>query len=108
MRKILITGGAGFIGAHLVNKLSLNKKNKILVVDLMKKRGGIPYLNPKHKFIKGSITNQKIIDKIEKWKPEIIYHLAAQSGGEGSYDNPKDDLITNAYGTYLISSWPSS
>jgi len=102
MRKILITGGAGFIGAHLVNKLSLNKKNKILVVDLMKKRGGIPYLNPKHKFIKGSITNQKIIDKIEKWKPEIIYHLAAQSGGEGSYDNPKDDLITNAYGTYLM------
>ena len=42
MRKILITGGAGFIGAHLVNKLSLNKKNKILVVDSMKKRGGIP------------------------------------------------------------------
>ena len=102
MRKILITGGAGFIGAHLVNKLISNKKNKILVVDLLKKRGGIPYLNPKCKFLKGNITNQKIINRIEKWKPDIIYHLAAQSGGEGSYENPKDDLITNAYGTYLM------
>ena len=102
MKKILVTGGAGFIGAHLVNKLNLNKKNKILIVDSLKKKGGIPYINPKCKFIKGSITNKKILNKIEKWKPNVIYHLAAQSGGEGSYENPKDDLITNGYGTYLL------
>ena len=50
MTKILVTGGAGFIGAHLTKKLSSNKKNKILVVDLLKNKGGISYLNPKNKF----------------------------------------------------------
>ena len=102
MVKILITGGAGFIGAHLTNKLSKSKKNKILVVDLLKSKGGIPYLNPRNKFIKGDITNKNVLKKIEKWKPEIIYHLAAQSGSEGAYDNPKEDLLTNALGTYLL------
>ena len=47
MTKILVTGGAGFIGAHLTKKLSSNKKNKILVVDLLKNKGGISYLNQK-------------------------------------------------------------
>ena len=42
------------------------------------------------------------MNKIKKWKPEVIYHLAAQSGGEGAYDNPKKDFDTNGFGTYLI------
>jgi len=102
MTKILITGGAGFLGAHLTKKLDSNKNNKIMVLDLLRDKGAIPYLNPKNKFIKGDIKSKKILNKIEKWKPDIIYHLAAQSGSEGAYDNPKDDLLTNAYGTYLL------
>ena len=102
MTKILITGGAGFIGAHLTNKLSKNKKNILMVVDLLRSKGGISYLNPQCKFLNGDITNRNILNKIEKWKPDIIYHLAAQSGSEGAYDNPKNDLMTNAYGTYLL------
>ena len=102
MTKILITGGAGFIGAHLTYKLGSNKKNKIMVVDMLLDKGGISYLNPKNKFIKGNITNKNVLKKIEKWKPDVIYHLAAQSGSEGAYDNPKEDLLTNAYGTYLL------
>ena len=76
MTKILITGGAGFIGAHLTNRLSLNKKNFIMVVDSLKGKGGIPYLNPNCKFLKGNITNRNVLYKIEKWKPDVIYHLA--------------------------------
>ncbi len=102
MTKILITGGAGFLGAHLANKLSENKHNKIMILDLLHNKGAIPYLDPKNKFVKGDITNKKVLNKIEKWKPSIIYHLAAQSGSEGAYDNPKKDLLTNAYGTYLL------
>ena len=102
MTKILITGGAGFIGAHLTNRLSKNKKNKIMVVDLLKSKGGISYLNKKNKFIKGNIVNNLTLKKIEKWKPNVIFHLAAQSGSEGAYDNPKTDLLTNALGTYLL------
>jgi len=99
--KILVTGGAGFIGSHLVKKL-IDKKNKVLIVDSLITIGGIKYIHPKSKFIKGNITNKKIIKKIKDWRPEIIYHLAAQSGGESSYDNPKDDYLTNGYGTLLL------
>ncbi len=100
MSKILITGGAGFIGAHLAN--SLKKKNKIMVVDNLENKGGIPFVDKSYIFIKGSILDHKVLKKIERWKPNIIYHLAAQSGGEGAYDNPKKDFDTNGFGTFLI------
>lgn len=100
MPKILITGGAGFIGAHLANKLK--KKNKIMVVDNLENKGGIPFVDKSNIFIKGNILDNKVLKKIERWKPNIIYHLAAQSGGEGAYDNPKKDFDTNGFGTFLI------
>lgn len=102
MKKVLVTGGAGFIGAHLVEKL-INQKYKVMIVDNLKTIGGIPYVNPKCIFIKGDILQKKILKKIEKWRPQIIFHLAAQSAGESAYDNPKYDYLTNGYGTYLIS-----
>ena len=101
MARILITGGAGFIGVHLAEML-IQKKNSVLIVDKKSLLGGIFFINKKAKFIKGDILNSKIIKKIEKWKPQIIYHLAAQSAGESAYDDPKDDYLTNGYGTYLI------
>ena len=100
MVKILITGGAGFIGAHLAN--NLKKKHKIMIVDNLENKGGIPYVDRSSIFIKGDILDKKVLNKIKLWKPEIIYHLAAQSGGEGAYDDPKKDFISNGYGTCLI------
>ncbi len=99
--KVLVTGGAGFIGAHLVKKL-IEKKYKVLVVDTLETIGGIPYVHPKCKFIRGDICDQKNLIKVRKWKPKIIYHLAAQSGGESAYDNPKRDYLTNGLGTYEL------
>ena len=99
--KVLVTGGAGFIGAHLVKKL-IEKKYKVLVVDTLETIGGIPYIHPKCKFIRGDICDQKNLIKVRKWKPKIIYHLAAQSGGESAYDNPKRDYLTNGFGTYEL------
>ena len=101
-RKVLVTGGAGFIGAHLTENL-ISKGYKVLVVDLLKSQGGIPFINKKCEFIKGDITNKNVIKKIKKWKPHYIYHLAAQSAVEPAYDNPKFDISTNSYGTFLIS-----
>ncbi len=99
--KILVTGGAGFIGAHLVKTL-IELKHKVLCVDSMKTIGGIPYVHPKSKFIKGNILEIKTLQKIKKWKPDVIYHIAAQSGGESAYDDPKNDYLSNGYGTYLL------
>jgi len=101
MARILITGGTGFIGAHLTDKL-ISKKHKVLVVDNLKSLGGIHYVNKRGKFIKGDIKKNSVIKKIKKWRPDIIYHLAAQSAGESAYDDPQSDLLNNAYGTYLL------
>ena len=59
MKKILVTGGAGFIGAHITQKL-INLGYKVLVVDNLSTVGGIPYVNPKCKFIKGDILTQPL------------------------------------------------
>ena len=91
MRKVLVTGGLGFIGAHLVNSL-IKKKYKVLIFDNLSTIGGIIYKNPKCQFIKGDLINLEDVKKIKKWKPEIIYHLAAQSGGESAYLNKKKDF----------------
>lgn len=99
--KILVTGGAGFIGSHLVKKL-IDLKHQVLIVDKLNTIGGIPFVHPKSFFIKGDICNKKILKKIEKWRPSIIYHLAAQSGGESAYDDPKKDFLSNGFGTYLL------
>ena len=99
--KILITGGAGFIGAHLVRKL-INDGHKTLIVDSLKTIGGIIYIHPKSKFIKGDILDKKILNKIKIWRPDIIYHLAAQSGGESAYDNPRNDYLSNGFGTFEL------
>lgn len=100
--RILITGGSGFIGAHLTEKL-IKSGHEVLNVDLLRLQGGIPFINKKCKFIKGDILDPKILIKIEKWRPNVIYHLAAQSAAEPAYDNPKLDIITNSYGSFLIS-----
>lgn len=99
--KILVTGGAGFIGAHLVKRL-IDLKHDVLSVDSMQTIGGIPFVHPKSDFIKGNILNQITLKKIKKWNPEMIYHIAAQSGGESAYDDPKNDYLSNGYGTYLL------
>ena len=52
--------------------------------------------NPKAKFVKGDLVNDTDIKKIEKWRPQIIYHLAEQSGGESAYLNPEKDYLSNS------------
>ena len=101
MTKILVTGGAGFIGAHVTDRL-LKLNYDVLVVDSLKTIGGIPYINRKCKFLKGDITSKTTLKKIKKWKPKIIFHLAAQSCSETAYDNPKQDYLSNGMGTYLV------
>src|SRR3990167_8413744 len=99
--KILITGGAGFIGSHLAEKL-LQKKNQVFVFDDLStgSRGNIrPFIKNKRFFFKkGSILNIKELAPFVK-KADQIYHLAAAVGVKHIIENPLKTLLTNIEGT---------
>ena len=60
--KILVTGGAGFIGAYLVKSL-IDQKHNVLSVDNLYAKGAIPFIHPRSKFIRGDILSKKTLGK---------------------------------------------
>jgi len=104
METILVTGGAGFLGAHLVNRL-IESGKKVVIVDILRATGGISYVHPEAVFLKYDICDCKLYKKLEDFKFDAVYHLAAQSAGEPSYSDPHFDIQTNAFGTCLISKY---
>ena len=93
--KILITGGAGFIGSHLVEDL-LSNKNKILIFDnfLTGKKENLE-LTGSFEFINDDFGSESSLEKIEKFDPDICFHLAAQSSVVVSVENPALDFEHN-------------
>ena len=75
MNNILVTGGAGYIGSHVVEKLDKTHSNIIIIDNL--KNGFERLINKKAEFIKGDINNTKLVKKIiNKKKINTIIHLA--------------------------------
>lgn len=99
--KILITGGAGFIGSHLAEKL-LKEGNEIFVIDNLStgKYSNIIHLikNEKFNYAIDSILNRTVLENLIK-KVDQIYHLAAAVGVKYIIDNPLLSLRTNIVGT---------
>ena len=105
--KYLVTGGAGFIGSALCRKLSLNKDNSILVLDKLTYAGNISSLeldkNDNISIEKVDIVeSSKIKELIREFKPDIIFHLAAESHVDRSIDNPQAFIDTNVVGTFVM------
>ena len=106
MKKIIVTGGSGFIGSNLVNFLI--KKN-FFVINIDKLTYSSNKLKNKlrnkknYKLIKIDIINKKkIIEIIKKYKPKAIFNLAAETHVDRSIDGPKKFIHTNIYGTFNI------
>jgi len=96
--KILVTGGAGFIASHLVDRL-IEKGHEVIVVDNLS-TGKKENINIKAGFYNADITNYEELEKVfEKEKPEIIDHHAAQASVTISIKNPVFDAKTNILGT---------
>lgn len=97
---ILVTGGAGFIGSHLVDRL-IKEGQRVVVIDNLSS-GRKENLNQKAKFYKIDIRNPEISQIFEKEKPEVVFHLAAQPLVENAYENPIETLEINIMGTANI------
>lgn len=99
--KILVTGGAGFIGSNIVDEL-IEKKHKVVIVDNLA-TGNIKNINKKAKFYKVSVCDKKKIDDIfKKEKIDVVIHHAAQLDVRKSVEDPCFDADVNIKGALNI------
>lgn len=105
--KILVIGGAGFIGANIANRY-IKKGNDVFVLDNLSRRGtewNLKWLeqNKNLKFIKRDIRNYDELKKLfSTEKFDIVFHMAAQVAVTTSVINPREDFEINALGTFNI------
>lgn len=100
MSKILVTGGAGFIGSTLVDKL-IGEGHELIVVDNLVS-GKRDYVNPQAKLYETDICSPEVANIFANEKPEIVYHLAAQIDVRISVSDPVLDNKVNALGSLNI------
>ena len=99
--KILVTGGAGFIGSNIVDEL-IEKKHKVVIVDNLA-TGNMKNVNKKAKFYKVSVCDKKKIDEIfKKEKIDVVIHHAAQLDVRKSVEDPCFDADVNIKGALNI------
>ena len=105
MSKILVTGGAGFIGSNFVHYVIQNTDHRVTVLDALTYAGnrasldGLP--SDRFSFVHGNICDAPLVDKLFA-EHDAVVHYAAESHNDNSLDNPRPFLDTNIVGTYTL------
>ena len=107
--KILVTGGAGFIGSNFVYyELDNYPNDEVICLDKLTYAGNLETLeiamkNPKFKFVKGDIADRAFVDDLfASEKPDVVVNFAAESHVDRSIENPEIFLQTNVIGTSVL------
>ena len=106
--RVLVTGGAGFIGGNFIHHLIANTDAQILNLDLLTYAGNRETLaaieaEPRYRFVQGDIADQATVkDLLEAFRPDCIVNFAAESHVDRSIDGPADFIHTNIVGTYNL------
>ena len=100
MSKILVTGGAGFIGSHLVDEL-IKKGHRVTVVDNLS-TGKKSFVNSQAVFYKQDVTLASLAKVFKKARPDLVFHLAAQKSVGFSVSHPAEDARINIGGSLNV------
>ncbi|MGF1867387.1 dTDP-glucose 4,6-dehydratase [Enterovibrio norvegicus] len=106
--KVLLTGGAGFIGSAVVRYIIQHTKDSVINVDTLTYAGNLESLadiktDERYEFVEANICDRATMDKIfALYQPDVVMHLAAESHVDRSIDGPAAFIETNIVGTYTL------
>ncbi|MCD6250968.1 MAG: dTDP-glucose 4,6-dehydratase [Psychrobacter sp.] len=106
--KVLITGGAGFIGSAVIRHIINSTDNEVLNIDKLTYAGNLESLkdidqSPRYEFQQIDICNKVALEKaFDSYQPNLVMHLAAESHVDRSIDGPAEFINTNIVGTYTL------
>lgn len=105
---LLITGGAGFIGSALIRHILAHSNDQVLNLDKLSYASNLDALasatgNPNYEFVQGDIADRPLVDAcLQRFQPDAIIHLAAETHVDRSIDDPAAFIHTNILGSFQL------